>query len=144
MITRKTPNAFFNLLVALLIVGAANHCLIEESFASISKSAQAINETNDDPSHGHSQYPHNHQSSQDPHEHGEPCPMTAIRFESITSNVLHKVEATESYCFLTSYACYAFGEKVKEFDLPFAPHGRRRIISIPVSCLTAAAQAPPI
>ena len=145
VISKKRPKAFLSLLMALLIVGTANHCIFEDFFASFSKIVFGTEVPEHLPNHLGHKTPPAHNDSPQPHEHGQPHSVIAFRFEKASSDFLTLLLAISSLCFV---AIYSFGFAVvgrkTEVILPFTTGDPPGFIGTFISSLTLAPQAPPI
>lgn len=144
VIGKKAPKAFLSLLMALLIVGTANHCIFEEFFASFSKIVFGTEVPEHLPNHVGSNAPHKHNDAPEPHEHGQPHTVIAIHFEKATSDILKLMVAIISLCFVALYTFgYAVDGRRTESILPVTTGDPPGFLGNFISSLTLAPQAPP-
>jgi len=143
--SKKRPKAFLSLLMALLIVGTANHCVFEDFFASFSKIVFGTEVPDHLPNHLGSNTSPQHNDSPEPHEHGQPHTVMAIHFEKATSDILKLMVAITLLCFVALYTFgYAVVGRKTEVVLPLTTGDPPGFLGNFISSLTLAPQAPPI
>ena len=145
VISKKRPKAFLSLLMVLLIVGTANHCIFEDLFVALSKVVFAMEEPHHLPNHLGSNAPHKHSDSPVPHEHGQPHPLIAIHFGKATSDVFNQMMVFSSLCFVAIYTFgYSLFGRKEELSMPYTTVDPPGFIGKFITSLTLAPQAPPL
>lgn len=132
--------------MVLLVVGTANHCFFEDFFSLFSKIVFGTEELQHLPNHLGSNTSHKHDDSTESHEHGQPHPVIAIRFEKASSDFLMNLLATILSVYLLVACTFGFSViKIKtDIIVPFTIADPPGFIRKFISSLTLAPQAPPI
>jgi hypothetical protein len=145
VISKKRSKALLSLMMALFILGTANHCIFEDLFVSFSKVVFGTEEPHHLPNHLGSNAPHKHSDSSEPHKHGQPHPVLFIHFQKAAADILKLMVVFSSLCFV---AIYTFGhslfEKKEEHSPPYTTGDPPGNIENFINSLTLAPQAPPL